>query len=84
MCWKTTPIGWDAVGQSWSTGLNSRDEEVEDPWYALASGIAHRRWERAHAGQGQRDPLPPGMELSWGVEVGEVGGRMAQGTGLRK
>uniref|UniRef100_A0A663F0N2 Tektin bundle interacting protein 1 n=1 Tax=Aquila chrysaetos chrysaetos TaxID=223781 RepID=A0A663F0N2_AQUCH len=41
--WKTTPIGWDAVGQSWSTGLNSRDEEVEDPWYALASGVAHRR-----------------------------------------
>uniref|UniRef100_A0A663F241 Tektin bundle interacting protein 1 n=1 Tax=Aquila chrysaetos chrysaetos TaxID=223781 RepID=A0A663F241_AQUCH len=53
--WKTTPIGWDAVGQSWSTGLNSRDEEVEDPWYALASGVAHRRWERAHAGRGDGD-----------------------------
>ncbi|XP_069644453.1 tektin bundle-interacting protein 1 [Haliaeetus albicilla] len=68
--WKTTPIGWDAVGQSWSTGLNSRDEEVEDPWYALASGIAHRRWERAHAGQGERDPLPPAYaqhlrEVAW-------------------
>ncbi|XP_074894337.1 tektin bundle-interacting protein 1 [Buteo buteo] len=68
--WKTTPIGWDAVGQSWPTGLNSRDEEVEDPWYALASGIAHRRWERAHAGQGERDPLPPAYaqhlrEVAW-------------------
>uniref|UniRef100_A0A663EZH6 Tektin bundle interacting protein 1 n=1 Tax=Aquila chrysaetos chrysaetos TaxID=223781 RepID=A0A663EZH6_AQUCH len=68
--WKTTPIGWDAVGQSWSTGLNSRDEEVEDPWYALASGVAHRRWERAHAGRGERDPLPPAYaqhlrEVAW-------------------
>ncbi|KAM9620009.1 tektin bundle-interacting protein 1 [Morphnus guianensis] len=70
MRWKTTPIGWDAVGQSWSTGLNSRDEEVEDPWYALASSIAHRRWKQAHAGQGERDPLPPAYaqhlrEVAW-------------------
>ncbi|KAM6113481.1 LOW QUALITY PROTEIN: tektin bundle-interacting protein 1 [Phoenicopterus ruber ruber] len=61
--WKTTPMGWDAAGQSWSTGLSGRDGEAEDPWYALASGIAHLRWQRARTVWGQRDPLP--QEVAW-------------------
>ncbi|XP_075031214.1 tektin bundle-interacting protein 1 [Calonectris borealis] len=68
--WKTTPMGWDAVGQSWSTGLSGVDEEAEDPWHTLASGIAHRRWQRAHTVQGGQDPLPPAYaqrlrEVAW-------------------
>ncbi|KAM9215407.1 tektin bundle-interacting protein 1 [Leptosomus discolor] len=68
--WKTTPMGWDAVGQSWSTGLRGRTEEAEDPWYALASDIAHRRWPWAHAGRGEQDSLSPAYaqrlrEVAW-------------------
>ncbi|KAM6107222.1 tektin bundle-interacting protein 1 [Pterocles gutturalis] len=68
--WKTTPMGWDAVGQSWATGLSGREAQTGDPWYTLASGIAQHRWQRAHAAWGERDPLPPAYaqrlrEVAW-------------------
>ncbi|XP_059687633.1 LOW QUALITY PROTEIN: tektin bundle-interacting protein 1 [Gavia stellata] len=56
--WKTTPLGWDAVGQSWSMGLSGRGEEAEDPLYPLASRTAHRCWQGPHILWGERDPLP--------------------------
>lgn len=77
--WKTTPMGWDAAGQSWATGLSGWDAPG-DPWYSLTRGIARRRWQRAHAPR-ELEPLPPGTELglwgdTWGVLVveGEAGG----------
>uniref|UniRef100_A0A493TU87 Uncharacterized protein n=1 Tax=Anas platyrhynchos platyrhynchos TaxID=8840 RepID=A0A493TU87_ANAPP len=36
--WKTTPMGWDAAGQSWATGLSGWDAPG-DPWYSLTRGI---------------------------------------------
>uniref|UniRef100_A0A8B9V9F5 Chromosome 19 open reading frame 71 n=1 Tax=Anas zonorhyncha TaxID=75864 RepID=A0A8B9V9F5_9AVES len=47
--WKTTPMGWDAAGQSWATGLSGWDAPG-DPWYSLTRGIARHRWQRAHPG----------------------------------
>ncbi|XP_054252020.1 tektin bundle-interacting protein 1 [Indicator indicator] len=67
--WKTTPMGWDARGQSWSTGLSSRDKQAEQPWYTLTCS-AHRCWQQAQAGWGKQDPLPPAYaqhlkEVAW-------------------
>uniref|UniRef100_A0A8B9ILE9 Chromosome 19 open reading frame 71 n=1 Tax=Anser cygnoides TaxID=8845 RepID=A0A8B9ILE9_ANSCY len=45
--WKTTPMGWDAAGQSWSTGLSGWDT-AGGPWYTLTPGISRCRWQRAH------------------------------------
>ncbi|XP_067169085.1 tektin bundle-interacting protein 1 [Apteryx mantelli] len=56
--WKYTPMGRDAVGQSWSTGPSSWSER-EDTWDALPGSIscpAFRRWHQAHA---RRECLPP-------------------------
>ncbi|XP_062452381.1 tektin bundle-interacting protein 1 isoform X2 [Rhea pennata] len=58
--WKCTPMGRDAVGQSWSTGLSSWSES-EDAWYALPRGgapPAFQRWQQAHARR-ERERLPP-------------------------
>lgn len=64
MRWKTTPMGWDAAGQSWATGLSGWDAPG-DPWYSLTRGIARCRWQRAHVPR-ELEPLPPGMELGLG------------------
>ncbi|KAM7081580.1 LOW QUALITY PROTEIN: tektin bundle-interacting protein 1 [Ciconia maguari] len=51
VCWKTTPMGWGAVGQSWSPGQRGRDEEAEDPG-------TRRCWQWAHAVGGSGIPCP--------------------------
>ncbi|XP_065508895.1 tektin bundle-interacting protein 1 [Caloenas nicobarica] len=69
--WKTTPMGWDAAGQTWPTGLSGgNDEQVTDPWYSLDASIAHRRWPRAQRLGQEQDPLPPAYaqhlrEVAW-------------------
>eukprot|EP00075_Anas_platyrhynchos_P038519 XP_027327772.1 LOW QUALITY PROTEIN: uncharacterized protein C19orf71-like [Anas platyrhynchos] len=55
--WKTTPMGWDAAGQSWATGLSGWGR-AGDPWYSLTRGIARHRWQRAHVPR-ELEPLPP-------------------------
>nr|XP_009668178.1 PREDICTED: uncharacterized protein C19orf71 homolog [Struthio camelus australis] len=62
--WKYTPMGQEAVGQSWSTGLSSWSER-EDAWYTLPGSStrpAFQHWYQAHAGR-EQDCLPQGKEL---------------------
>uniref|UniRef100_A0A493TG33 Uncharacterized protein n=1 Tax=Anas platyrhynchos platyrhynchos TaxID=8840 RepID=A0A493TG33_ANAPP len=73
--WKTTPMGWDAAGQSWATGLSGWDAPG-DPWYSLTRGIARHRWQRAHLGLGGGDTR--------GVLVGEGEGGGVPRTHLRE
>ncbi|XP_068776442.1 tektin bundle-interacting protein 1 [Struthio camelus] len=57
--WKYTPMGQEAVGQSWSTGLSSWSER-EDAWYTLPGSStrpAFQHWYQAHAGR-EQDCLP--------------------------
>ncbi|XP_068012247.1 tektin bundle-interacting protein 1 [Melanerpes formicivorus] len=68
--WKTTPMGWDAMGQSWATGMSSRDEQAEQPWYTLTSCSSRSCWQGAQAGWGKQDLLPPAYaqhlkEVAW-------------------
>nr|XP_005514172.1 uncharacterized protein C19orf71 homolog [Columba livia] len=69
--WKTSPMGWDAAGQTWPTGLSGGDNErVVDPWYSLDSSSAQRRWPRAQRLGQEQDPLPPAYaqrlrEVAW-------------------
>ncbi|XP_013921536.1 PREDICTED: uncharacterized protein C19orf71 homolog [Thamnophis sirtalis] len=56
--WKFTPMGWDAIPQTWYTGLtNSRNR---DAWYAITEPLGretHHRWQRS--GAKQEKALPP-------------------------
>ncbi|KAM6040318.1 tektin bundle-interacting protein 1 [Theristicus caerulescens] len=70
MRWKTTPMGWDAVGQSWATGPSAREEAaVEEPWCTLTCTIARCRWQWAHAARGSAIPCPPVRSWAGGGTV---------------
>ncbi|XP_038239510.1 uncharacterized protein C19orf71 homolog [Dermochelys coriacea] len=68
--WKCTPMGRDAISQTWYTGLTNSDNR--DAWYTLTSGLsreAYHRWARSHA-ERERKTLPPAytqhlQEVSW-------------------
>ncbi|KAJ7308357.1 hypothetical protein JRQ81_008896 [Phrynocephalus forsythii] len=67
--WKSTPMGWDALPQTWSTGLTSTCRR--DAWYTLTDDIsreAFHRWQKSHAKR--EKTLPPAYrqrlrESSW-------------------
>lgn len=73
--WKFTPMGWDAMPQTWYTGLtNSHNREA---WYTLTNGIgreAYHRWHKSHTKR--EKTLPPGERDSVQLEarVGTGGG----------
>uniref|UniRef100_A0A674KCN9 Tektin bundle interacting protein 1 n=1 Tax=Terrapene triunguis TaxID=2587831 RepID=A0A674KCN9_9SAUR len=57
--WKCTPMGRDAIPQTWYTGLTNSDNR--DVWYKLTSGLsreAYHRWARSLA-ERERKTLPP-------------------------
>ncbi|XP_053869756.1 tektin bundle-interacting protein 1 [Malaclemys terrapin pileata] len=57
--WKCTPMGRDAIPQTWYTGLTNSDNR--DVWYTLTSGLsreAYHRWARSLAKR-ERKTLPP-------------------------
>ncbi|XP_019368818.1 PREDICTED: uncharacterized protein C19orf71 homolog [Gavialis gangeticus] len=68
--WSCTPMGWDARGQTWYTGLTNSDNR--DAWYTLTSPVsqeAYLRWAQAHAKREQKT-LPPAYaqhlrEVAW-------------------
>nr|XP_025036330.1 uncharacterized protein C19orf71 homolog [Pelodiscus sinensis] len=68
--WKCTPMGRDAIPQTWYTGLTNSDNR--DAWYTLTHGIsraAYHRWFQDHARR-ERKTLPPAYaqhlrEASW-------------------
>ncbi|OXB59952.1 hypothetical protein ASZ78_008088 [Callipepla squamata] len=54
--WKMTPMGQDAVGQSWRTEPSCHG--AEDSGCSLSHGTAWQRWQHKHCAP-ERDPLPP-------------------------
>ncbi|XP_053228647.1 tektin bundle-interacting protein 1 [Podarcis raffonei] len=47
--WKYTPMGWDAIPQTWYTGLTNSHNR--DAWYTLTDPIgreAYYRWQKWH------------------------------------
>ena len=61
--WKMAPLGRDAVGQSWWTEPSCHG--AEDTQYSLTHCTAWQRWQRSQSAP-ERQPLPPGTELSGG------------------
>ncbi|XP_061457099.1 tektin bundle-interacting protein 1 isoform X2 [Rhineura floridana] len=67
--WKYTPMGWDAIPQTWYTGLTNSHNH--DSWYTLTNPIgreAYYRWQKSHAKRERT--LPPAYaqhlhESSW-------------------
>ncbi|XP_054837758.1 tektin bundle-interacting protein 1 [Eublepharis macularius] len=48
--WKFTPMGWDAIPQTWYTGLTNCP--YREAWYTLTDGVgreAYHRWCKSHA-----------------------------------
>ncbi|XP_067410329.1 tektin bundle-interacting protein 1 [Emydura macquarii macquarii] len=57
--WKCTPMGRDAIPQTWYTGLTNHDNR--DAWYTLTDSPgreAYTRWYQSHARR-ERKTLPP-------------------------
>ncbi|XP_007949277.1 uncharacterized protein C19orf71 homolog [Orycteropus afer afer] len=70
--WKYTPMGRDAAGQLWYTGLTNSDPR--DAWYLLPRALdspnraAYRRWHGCHGHREQSLPSPYTQRLresSW-------------------
>ncbi|XP_063146800.1 tektin bundle-interacting protein 1 [Candoia aspera] len=67
--WKFTPMGWDAIPQTWYTGLTNSHNR--DAWYTITNPVdrePHHRWQRSNAKQ--EKTLPPAYaqrlrESSW-------------------
>ncbi|XP_070787886.1 tektin bundle-interacting protein 1 [Pituophis catenifer annectens] len=67
--WKFTPMGWDAIPQTWYTGLTNSHNR--DAWYTITEPLGretYHRWQKSSAKQ--EKALPPGYaqrlrESSW-------------------
>ncbi|XP_026554185.1 uncharacterized protein C19orf71 homolog [Pseudonaja textilis] len=60
--WKFTPMGWDAIPQTWYTGLTNSHNR--DAWYTITEPLGretYHRWQRSNTKK--EKAIPPGYAL---------------------